>query len=417
LPRVFSSRRSRALVLLLAPLLLAAAEARWIVLNRAAKAALDARDYTALRTALTELQPLLPGNPRVAYSLACANAKVGNGAAALDSLRRLAGMGLVYDVAADDDFASLRTSPEFIALVSRMAENRKPVARASLVLDLPGADLIPEDIAFDLLSRRFFVCSVRRGIVLTGDGKPFAVAPWSILALRIDPGRHLLWAATGWTPYCERCSASDKDKTALLAFDLDTGTPRRRIDSPVKGLLGDMTISREGDLYVSEGLNGALLRLRSGSDRLERLDTAGEFPSPQTPALSADEKTLYIPDYVRGIAAMSLSDRSVQWLQPAANLALSGIDGLYLCRGSFIAVQNGTTPPRIVRFSLDLQQQEILVANTPWLGEPTHGTVVDDEFFFLANTGWELWEDNGRKKPRAAPARSSIRVQMLRPAE
>ena len=322
-------------------------------------------------------------------------------------------MGLVYNLAGDDDLASLRSSPEFSTVLQQMTDNRKPVTRAALVTVLRWHDMIPEDIAYDRQTRRFFISSVRGGVIVTSDGKEFAKAPWSVLALRVDPGRRLLWAATGWVAQCEHCDPADKDKSALLAFDLDSGVPRQRIDSPLKGLLGDMTIGRKGDIYVSEGLKGAVLRLRAGSRQLERLDTEGEFPSPQTPALSADEKTLYIPDYVRGIAAMNLSDRSVRWLQPSGDIALSGIDGLYVYHDSFVAVQNGTTPPRIARFSLDLSKQDVLEANTPWLGEPTHGTIAGGEFYFLANTGWDTYDDEGKKKPGRDPVESTIRKLRL----
>jgi hypothetical protein len=142
---------------------------------------------------------------------------------------------------------------------------------------------------------------------------------------------------------------------------------------------------------------------------MERLDQAGEFPSPQTPALSADEKILYVPDYVRGIAAMHLDTRKVEWLQPAPGIALSGIDGLYVHGNSFIAVQNGTTPPRVIRFSLDLHSQELLEANTPGLGEPTHGTFVGDDFYFLANSGWSQYDGKGQRKEGAAPVQSEVR--------
>ena len=137
-------------------------------------------------------------------------------------------------------------------------------------------------------------------------------------------------------------------------------------------------------------------RGRSGANELERLDVPGEFPSPQTPALSADEKTLYVPDYLRGIAAMDLATRAVKWLPPAENVALSGIDGLYVFGDSFLAVQNGTAPPRLTRFSLDLQKQEVLEANWPELGDPTHGVIVGDAFYFIANSGWGEYDQHGK---------------------
>ncbi len=234
------------------------------------------------------------------------------------------------------------------------------------------------------------------------------------MALRADPARRLLWATTGWLPHCDACQPEDKDKTALLAFDLDTGAPKLRIESPLPGLLGDMTLASSGDLFVSEGIHGAVLRLAAGTKELVRLDPPGEFPSPQTPALSADEKTLYVPDYLRGIAAIRLADRRIEWLQPAGDIALSGIDGLYVHGGRFLAVQNGTNPQRIMRFSLDLRRQEVLEANSTWLGEPTHGVISGDAFYFLANSGWGEYDAQGKKKTGSAPVRSTVRRLPLR---
>jgi len=58
-------------------LLGAAAEPRWIALNRAAGEASRAKDYAKLRDALVAMEPLLPGNSRIVYNLACAYARFG----------------------------------------------------------------------------------------------------------------------------------------------------------------------------------------------------------------------------------------------------------------------------------------------------------------------------------------------------
>ena len=389
-------------------------EPRWRVLNHAARQAIQENNYAKLRATLVELKPLMPGNPRVTYNLAASEAKLGNPEAALAGLRNLAGMGLVYDLAADKDFSSLIGNSEFAAVLKRIEENKKPVTHSTPAFVLAERDLIPEDIAHDPKTGRFFISSVRRAKIVTGDGKEFAKAPWSVLALRIDAERRILWASTGWVPHCEGCDKADKDRTALLAFDADSGALKQRIDSPVKGLLGDMTISRHGEIYISEGIYGAVFRLPIGGKALERLDVPGEFPSPQTPALSEDEKTLYVPDYLRGIAAIDLASGTVRWLVPADDIALSGIDGLYVYRDSFLVVQNGTPPPRIMRFSLDLHKQEVLEANTAGLGEPTHGTIAGDSFYAIANTGWGDYDDQGVKNPGSAPVVSSIWKVTLR---
>jgi hypothetical protein len=384
-------------------------EPRWRVLNRMAREAVQSKDYTKLRATLLELRPLIPGNPRIAYNLAASEARLGNREAALVVLRDLAGMGLIYDLAADEDFASLRESPEFLKVLEGVARNRGPVSGALPAFPIPGLDLIPEDIAYDAKTRRFFLSSVRQGKIFTSDGKPFAQADWSVFALRADAPRRTLWATTGWMPHCAACKEADKDKTALMAFDLDSGALKQRVESPVPGVLGDMTLTRGGDIYVSEGLHGAVMLLKVDGNQLERLDAAGEFPSPQTPALSADEKTLYVPDYIRGIAAIRLQDRNVEWLQPAGGIALSGIDGLYVYGDGFLAVQNGTNPARVVRLSRDLKKMQVLEANTPGLGEPTHGVIVGDEFYFIANSGWGEYDDKGQKKAGSAAVETTVR--------
>ena len=406
--------RAAALPLIILLMVAADTEPRWVVLNHAAGQAIQAKDYAKLRATLRELKPLMPGNPRIVYNLAASDAKLGDSEAALRGLRSLTGAGLIYDFAADADFASLGQSSEFAAVVKQIGDNKSPVSHSSPAFLLAERDLIPEDIAYDSRTRRFFVSSVRKSKIVTNENQDFAKTDWPVLALRIDPARRILWAATGWVPQCESCQAADKDKTALLAFDLGSGALSQRIESPVPGLLGDMTISRAGEIFASEGVHGAVLRLRPGAQKLERLDTPGEFPSPQTPALSADEKTLYVPDYLRGIAAITLSSSAVTWLKPADNVALSGIDGLYVYRDSFLAVQNGTTPARIVRFSLDLRKQQVLEANTPGLGEPTHGTIVDNTFYFLANTGWDAYDDDGKKRAGSNPVESTVRKIVLR---
>ena len=384
-----------------------------MALNRTAGLALESKDYPKLRDTLAELLPLLPGNSRVLYKLAAADAHLGQPERALAELKGLADAGLIYDFNADDDFAPLRGSAGFTAVLRQIEQNRKPVARAVPVSMLTERDLLPEDIAYDPKTRRFFIGSVTTCKIVTADSSVFAKTDWPVMALRVDGRRRILWAATGWIANCRQCYPADRDKTALLAFQLDSGALLKRVESPVKGLLGDMTIGRAGDLYVSEGSYGAVLRLKANSSTWERLDAPGEFPSPQTPALSSDERTLYVPDYERGIAAMDLKTRAVRWLQPATGMVLSGIDGFYRYGDSFLAVQNGVKPERLVRFSLNLTKQEILEANTPGLGDPTHGTLVGGVFYFIANAGWDAYGDDGKKRPDSAPVESQIRKIVL----
>lgn len=393
----------------------AAAEPRWAELNRAAREAVDAGDYPKLRTRLAELAPLMPGNVRVAYNTAAAAAHLGDIPAAFAGLSALCDMGVVFDLASDADFDSLHGTPRYEAALACMKSNAQPVTHAHLLRTLDEADLLPEDIAYDPTSKQMFVSSIRNAQIIDTNGAAFAATELPVLALAVDDARRTLWASIGWLPQCERCSANDKGKTALLAFDIDSRRVTRRIDSPVEGVLGDMTIGNAGDVYVSDGESGAVFHLAPDATQLERIDPPGEFASPQQPALSADQTTLYVADYVRGIAAITLATRALTWLQPGADIALSGIDGLKIHGQSFIAVQNGTRPARIVSISLDLKSFEVLEANWPGLGEPTHGTLIGNRYLFIANTGWPEYGDDGKKRDGSAPVVSSVYEIELEP--
>jgi hypothetical protein len=160
--------------LILCSLATAQPEPRWRELNRTARQAMEAKDHAKLHTTLLELRPLMPGNPRITYNLAACAARLGDRAAALTDLRNLAAMGLVYDLAADEDFASLKGSAEFAAILDTIAANRHPVRHSTEAFPIAGADLIPEDIAYDPKSRRFLVSSVRQARIQTPQGTSFA---------------------------------------------------------------------------------------------------------------------------------------------------------------------------------------------------------------------------------------------------
>jgi hypothetical protein len=97
---------------------------------------------------------------------------------------------------------------------------------------------------------------------------------------------------------------------------------------------------------------------------------------------------------------------------------LSGIDGLYAAGSTLIATQNGTSPERVVRFALTSLEtrvlSELLIERaTPTLGDPTHGVVVGDYFYYIANSGWDSLDQHGvAKKGKSMTAPSVMRAKL-----
>jgi hypothetical protein len=76
-------------------------------------------------------------------------------------------------------------------------------------------------------------------------------------------------------------------------------------------------------------------------------------------------------------------------------------------------VQNGASPPRVVRLTLDLAGKRVTACRvleraTPGPGEPTHGAIVDGAFWFLASAGWPRFDDDGHLRADASPDAPAI---------
>jgi hypothetical protein len=393
----------------------------------AANKSCTAKEFADCRSHLLRAHQLVDGRADIVYRLASVEASLGNKQAALDWLSIYSKSGLTFAAPASDaEFAALRNTPEFDAILSRLKSARQPVSTSKPFLTLPEKDLIAEDLAYDPVSDRFFVSSVRHRKILsvTRRGKFTEFLPegkpniWAILALRVDPKRKVLWASTASMPEAIGFSKQEEGRSALLKFSLESGALLKRYDlkTDAKHALGDMTVSSAGDVYASDGF-GAVYWVEHTRDTIEPLFEKGTFRSPQTPALSPDEKTLFVPDYSRGISVVDLATK--QWKLLGKELSLAGIDGLYLKDRTMLAVQNGTTPPRLIRMSLDnsltrVTQWETMEANWPGLGAPTHGVVVGDQFYFIANSGWDRMNDDGSVKQDAAFEAPQIRQMTIK---
>jgi len=79
------------------------------------------------------------------------------------------------------------------------------------------------------------------------------------------------------------------------------------------------------------------------------------------------------------------------------------------------SVSCSSTPPRIVRFTDDLQRQQVLESGTPGLGEPTHAIVVGRSLWFIADVGWDRFEESGKRKADAPPSHAELRAIPLDP--
>jgi hypothetical protein len=374
-----------------------------------------ANDWPSNLIAARELKMFLNDDPASLLEVARAEVHVGDFPAAFRELEQFVRMGQSTDLTEPSlDFAPHLAKPEFAKIQSAMEANRRPISVASTAVLLPGSNLLPEDLDYDPSGHRFLVTSILQkkiiAISVGGAGNEFAKAPdnWPMMAIKIDRPRGLVWATEVALQGFSSAPESDWGRSAVLCYDLKTGKLLQRVDGPRGSSLGDMSLLANGDVVVSDGDGGGVYRLTAKGSVLQRLD-AGDFISPQTPTIPLDGNHILVPDYERGVAVLDLSTRQVHWLATAERFALNGIDGLYFDHGKLIAVQNGTSPERVIAFTLnpalsEITSETILERSTDTLGDPTHGVVVGNDFYYIADSGWNTIDDHGNMKPGAKPS-------------
>jgi hypothetical protein len=114
---------------------------------------------------------------------------------------------------------------------------------------------------------------------------------------------------------------------------------------------------------------------------------------------------------------VNLADGALWTVLPGGGTMLDGIDGLHRFRNGMIAVQNGTSPRRIL-FLVDdsyarIHYARVLERNHPDWGEPTLGAVRGREFLYVADAQWERYGPGGVLRGEAPPRPTPIR--MVRP--
>jgi sugar lactone lactonase YvrE len=401
------------LALLLGAPLRGQAQSDPVVASRAAYQeavrAYEAHDIPTFLRHAKEAERLRPTHGGVISALASAYALAGDTAAALATLRHYAALGYTADLDADADLTALRGQPAFDSLRRALQANAAPLVRSRPAFTLVERDLLTEGIAYDPKSRTFLVGSVHQGKILRVDGRGQATTfvPaggfWGPLGMRVDAARRVLWVAASALPQTIGFDSADTGRSGVFRFDLATGALTGRYPIPDDGqphALGDVAIARNGDVYATDSRGPGIYRVRAGADSIERFVTSPLFLSAQGLAFDADERTMYVADYSRGMLRVDLATREVKLLETADDVMALGIDGLYFVDGTLVGIQNGVTPHRVIRLRLDatgnrVERTEVLERARPDYAEPTLGVVVGRDLYYVAASQWEKFRDDG----------------------
>ena len=284
-----------------------------------------------------------------------------------------------------------------------------PFVTADIAFRIPDPDLIPEGIAYDARTRTFFVSSTfkRKIVAINQAGEVRDFVPeardgiFGVLGMRVDDSRRILWAissnagatmpARGLDKSCLGCSI-------VTGYDVDSGKLLRKYElsnTPSVHFLNDLVVAPSGDVYITDTISGDIYRISREQDRLERWSTVGDKTFPNGIDISADGRTLFVATGA-GLKRVNIADGTVTTVTGFETDKPPVIDGLYFYKQSLIAIQPFEAERTVVRYHLDpagshVTRTDVIEPNSPQFAQPTTGTIVGDDFYFIANAQLQIF--------------------------
>ncbi len=366
--------------------------------QRKAIEAYQNKDYQGFLDYTKKGLELNPNSTSMMYNLACGYALTGKDKQAVATLQKLAKMGVDYGAAQDPDFESLRNRQDFKQLLKTYEKMEIPINTSTLQYTIPQLDLLPEGISYDPRARRFFIGSMRFGVIYALDSNNDFYEfcrleneiPLAAVGLEVDTIRNLLWAVGSSFNYRLGFEADDEGTSGVFGFDLQDGKLVKKLMYPGKPPrfgFNDLTVSSAGDIYVT---GAEVFVFPAGGENPQPLISSEYMINSNGITLSPDQKTLFVADYVQGIMAYNLETGDHQWLEYPDTITLYGVDGMYFYDNSLIAIQNSFRPWRAVRFFLNEGMDsvtgiQIFERGNPFVAEAFTGTIVGNEFYYVGH--------------------------------
>ena len=368
-------------------------------------AAYQAQEFAEMRSAANKALEARPDYPGALFNRALAEVLDGDAEAALATVVGLVTSGVDYGVAGLPEFASLQELPGWQAYTNAVEELDKPIGSATIAYTHAVADFVPEGIAIGG-DGELYLGGIRHGTIMRIDDSAAvlsdAAGHWSVFGMRLD-GNGGLWFASAAVPEFADNSEAENGRTGLFRLDLKTREITHTALLPVSEdsqVLGDLVFVDEDTVLATESLSGAFYCYSIAAETFTKVIAPGVLRSMQGLVRDETGRYLYVSDYVGGLFRITLANNTIERVVSDASVSLFGIDGLYRFGSKLIAIQNGIRPHRVIEFALSedglaVTNSRVLARNLPEFDEPTLGTIVGNEFFFVANSHWNRFDRDG----------------------
>lgn len=280
--------------------------------------------------------------------------------------------------------------------------------RTEVAFTIPEPDLIPEGIAYDAVEDVFYLSSTYRRKVVRidrdGSVRDFMTTGrdglWGALGMEVDAARRVLWVASshaGAGMPMQNMDSSEEGMAGVFKYDLTTGDLIGKYVLEAEAgehFLNDLTVTREGTVYVTDSSARAVYRIQADSEGLELFIRPDGMGSPNGITLGPEEEYLFVA--LEGqIGKIHLGERSLSMITLPEGVSANA-DGLYFFDGSLVTVWPFSEGYGVTRYRLNptldtVTGVEPLLSEHPTFQQPTTGAIVDGAIYVVANGQLQLF--------------------------
>jgi len=184
-------------------------------------------------------------------------------------------------------------------------------------------------------------------------------------------------------------------KNEILKIEIATKKVEQRFSVEGNHIFDDFIVGKDN---VSDSAEPLVYKIAEDKISVWK-DFRNEAFNLQGIAFDENQTKLFIADYLKGIVMIDLKSNSYSWLKFSENATKKGIDGLVFYKNSLIAIHNGVTPIRIIKYMLNPKNSEIvdfvvLDNNRNEFNEPALASVFENKLYFFVNSPWKLYDKN-----------------------
>lgn len=286
------------------------------------------------------------------------------------------------------------------------AENKTEVA-----FTIPEANLIPEGIAYDKTTETFFLSSTykRKIVAIDKYGKnrdftpPESTELLGVVGMRVDNNNRTLWALSshaGDGMPMENMKAEEQGMSRIHKFNIDTGEVIKtyQLDtSDGRNFLNDLTLAKNGDIFITDTVKKRIYRIDYDTEELNLFYQLENSMSPNGIDITEDQRYLFVAVYGgSNVIRIDLDTKELKIISMPKNEKMIA-DGLYCYQNNLVTVQPRNEGKIVSKYYLNhdrnvIESYIVLESNNPNLSQPTTGVIVEDDFYFIANSQLQLFK-------------------------